>query len=234
MFSKKSGFICIFFLLIIIFSFSAVAEIVVFEEYKTTYTFKDNTLFVEKNLKLKNVGASPIIPGEIHFKVSQSKGNDIIVPKINNFIVKNKFDKTLDSRQIKTDKEMTLVFTIWDPLLPRFHTDLTMTYEIDFKPSGLIFYDINIPEEKTTIPIRNSKTDFILPKKYSVTYAPDAKLELKDNQKIVSWDSTSNLKFEYSVIPLPSFGFRMVNIFWFLVIVVLLIIFIFRILSTRS
>jgi hypothetical protein len=221
-------------LILVFLASSTFADIVVFEQYHTSFTLEGNSLFVEKKLKLKNVGPSPIIPGEIHFKISQSKGDESIAPRINNFEVINRYDKKLDSKQIKTDGKMDLVFTVWDPLLPKFTYDLTMRYEIDFNPSGIIFYQIDIPEEKTTIPIRSSKTEFFLPKKYSITYAPEGKVEIRDDKKIISWDTISNLNFEYSIIPMPKTGVPMVNIFWIIVIVLLLIIFIIRVLRSKS
>jgi len=94
--SRVTG-IGILVILAIILSVSASAEIVVFEDYKTTYTMKGDTLSVVKNLRLMNVGSSPIIPGEIHFKISKDEGDSSVPPQIHNFQVINKFNKRLSN-----------------------------------------------------------------------------------------------------------------------------------------
>lgn len=231
--SKQGAVGAISLVLFILLAASALGDIVVFDAYKTTYTMEGDTLLVKKDLRIKNVGSSPIIPGEIHFKISKSEGDTTVPPPISNFNVINKYKKKLDSKQIRKDNEMDLVFTIWDPLLPKFFYDFTMEYEIEFEPKGLMFYEIVIPEEKTTIPIRSAETEFILPDKYHVTYAPEAEIEDGDEQ-LIRWESASNLKFEYSYIPMPKLGFPMVNFFWIFLILLLLGVFIFRVLRSRS
>lgn len=217
-----------------IVSQAAIADIVVFDSYKNTYTMEKDNLHVTKHLRLKNVGTSPIIPGEIHFKISQDDGEGPSAPGVNNFVVENKYGQKLDTRQIKKETEMDLVFTIWDPLLPQFFYDFTMEYDITFDPKGLMFYSIDIPQEKTTISVRQSETEFIIPKRYFVTFAPDAEVESSGENKVIRWEDDSNLQFEYSIVPMPRMGFPAVNLFWALVICLLLTIFIIRIVRNRS
>lgn len=123
-------------------------------------------------------------------------------------------------------------------MLPQFHYDFVMNYDIEFKPKGLLFYEITIPDEKTTIPVRNVMTEFSLPNKYHVTYAPDAKLstndESNDKSRLISWTDTNNPKFEYTILPLPKTSVPMVNIFWISLIVLFVTIFIVRIFWSRK
>ncbi len=219
---------------LIIFSSISFAEVIVFEDYQTSYKFEGGKLYVEKNLKLKNVGASPIIPGEIHFKLSEKKGDSSVPTKVDNFEIVDLRGQKLNSRQTSSDTETDLVFTIWNPLLPKFNYDFTMTYEIEFNPKGLLFYEITIPDEKTTIPIRSAVTRFLLPSSLHVTYAPDAEVEKESKQKVLEWKTHSNINFEYSILPLPKTGLRMVNIFWIFIILIFAVIFLLRAFKNRK
>ena len=209
----------------------AAAEVVVFDHYDTTMTYKDGTLQVSKQLRLKNIGDNPIIPGEIHFKISKEQKGASVAPTIENFKVTDKFGKELDTRQFATDKEVDLVFTVWDPLLPEFFYDMTMSYELDFKPKGVLFYQVALPEERTTIPIKSASTTFKLPKRYHITYLRPAEGETQtsaDGMSAVTWDEKTSYDVEYSVIPFPRLGFKAVNMFWILIIILFLINLFFR------
>ncbi len=130
--------------------------------------------------------------------------------------------------------QVDLVFTLWDPLLPGFYHDLTMTYEMEFKPKGVLFYEISIPTEKTTIPIQNINTEFKIPKKYHVTYAPGMEVAKDGSNTIIKFSDNSNLVFEYSIIPFPRTGLKAVNIFWIVLILLFVINLIIRIKKKRG
>lgn len=200
------------------------AEVVVFEYYNTQMDYKNGKLYVSKDLRLKNVGSSPIIPGEIHFKISKDEKGEPVAPVIGNFKVVNKFDKELETKQYSSDDEVDLVFTVWDPLLPNFFYDMTMTYELEYAPNGVLFYQIMLPEERTTIPVRSTETVFHLPKKYHVTYlSPDGEVSSETDTTAVAWDIKEAYQVEYSVVPFPRTGIRAVNLFWILIIVLFLL-----------
>ncbi|USN45701.1 MAG: hypothetical protein H6502_01050 [Candidatus Woesearchaeota archaeon] len=201
------------------------AEVVVFDNYQTTYSLEDGKILVQKEIRLKNVGDNPIIPGEIHFKLSKlvSGGDREESIGASEFVVKNKFDQRLDTKIVPGTDFTDLVFTIWDPLLPQFYYDVTMTYWLDFKPRGILFYGIDIPAEHTTIPRKVETTSFVLPKKYHVTFAPDALVSSEGSSTLLEWGPTERLSFEYSIIPFfRNDKIRAVNIFWLIVIVLVL------------
>lgn len=203
-------------------------EVVVFEKYDTTMTYNNGKLLVTKELRLKNIGDNPIIPGEIHFKISRQEKDKEVAPKIDKFSVKDKFGKELETRTIKTDKETDLVFTVWDPLLPDFFYDMTMTYELEFNPKGVLFYQVLLPEEKTTIPIKSAKSTFVLPKKFHVTYAPEGEVSSEEGHPTVVWNTKDKYEVEYSVVPFPRTGLKGAHVFWILIILIFLINLIFR------
>ncbi len=202
----------------------AAAEVVVFDNYGSTMTYKNGKLFVTKELRLKNVGPNPIIPGEVHFKISKDFKGNPVAPVIGNFKVSNANGNVLETRQVSTSQEVDLIFTIWEPLLPGFYYDMVMTYELEFDPKGVLFYNVVLPEERTTIPIKKSTTTFKLPKKYHVTYlSPDGVVSSENDATTVEWDVKDAYQVEYSVVPFPRLGFKAVNAFWILIIVLFMI-----------
>lgn len=202
----------------------ASAEVIVFDKYDTQTTLKDGNLIVTKQLRLRNVGPNPIIPGEVHFKISQESRKGLIAPDVEGFSVVDKFGKTLDTRKFATDSEVDLVFTVWDPLLPSFVYEMTMSYEIPFKAKGILFYHLLLPEERTTIPVKQSSTQFTLPKRYHVTYfSPDGEVSSEKEGKVITWDIKDAYYVEYSVVPFPRIGIKAVNVFWTLIIILFLL-----------
>lgn len=202
----------------------AYSQVVIFSEYETRYQYKDNKLIVDRFMRLKNIGPNPIIPGEIHFKIRNIKGEEQIAPEIENVRIHDKYNKTIESRIAKSSDMTQIIFTVWTPILPNFFYDIYMHYEIPFKPEGLLFYEIQIPREETTIPVKNGVTRFEIPKSYFITFAPDADVEVKNNKKILTFHSpTGNLILEYSHIPVPTRKVRGSLVFWSSLIVVLII-----------
>lgn len=198
------------------------AEVIVFDNYDTTFSITGGKLIVEKELRLKNVGNSPIIPGEIHFKISQEGGKDSS-PDITNYVAINSEGNELDTQLFTSESEASLVFTVWDPLLPNFFYDVKMSYEFDFKPKGVLFYSVILPEERTTIPIKQFESTVILGKSKHFTYAPNAEVESTSRGREATWDEQSLIDFEYSIIPIPKLGFKAVNLFWIVVMFILVI-----------
>ncbi|MFP4523847.1 MAG: hypothetical protein ACLFO2_00830 [Candidatus Woesearchaeota archaeon] len=200
------------------------ADVVVFQNYDTTMEYEDGSLKVTKELRLKNVGSSPIIPGEVHFKLSKDRDGEPVAPEVTGFEVTDRFGNDLDTSKHVSQDQVNLIFTIWDPLLPDFYYDMTMTYELEFKPKGILFYHVVLPEEKTTIPIKGATTTFELPAHYHITHASgDSEVGSSDGVTTATWDEKGNYDVEYSVIPFPRLGFRAVNAFWALIIVLFLL-----------
>jgi hypothetical protein len=219
--------------LFLVINFS-LANVIVFEKYDTTYSFQKKYLKIQKDLRVLNVGPNPIIPGEIHFKLSEIIKEQQTPIKINNLKIFDHNGKEIESKISEKAEQTDLSFMIWQPLLPRHFYDFSMEYEIEFNPKGIFFYMVNIPKEATTIPIKKSTTTFELPKKYHVTYAPNGTIEKTDNSIKIYWDKLDILKFEYSIVPLPKMGIPMVNFFWITLMVVFLMIFIVRIIRNRN
>jgi hypothetical protein len=207
---------------------AAAGEVVVFKNYMTKSTLGPGELHIEREIILQNVGSNPIIPGELHFKLHEVDKGEKVASKVSNLGARNvDINKELKSHMIEGKEETDLVVSVWEPVLPKFTYRVSLSYDLEFSPKGILFYEIKVPVEETTIPIKDNLQSLYLPSKYHVTYAPDATVTLEDigNQKyrVVTWQNREEMIVEYSLIPLPKIGIRAVNVFWGVVIVSLLI-----------
>ncbi|MGM5482372.1 MAG: hypothetical protein ACQESF_02815 [Nanobdellota archaeon] len=213
--------------LFMLFIQMSLAEVVVFSDYSTQTTLQDDHLHIHRELTLRNVGGNPIIPGELHFKIHEMEGNKKVASSIRNFEVYNDYDMDMNSRKITGDRETDLVISIWEPVLPKFSYKIFMDYDIEFEPSGLLFYELVVPVEETTIPIKDSSNEIIVPEKYHITHAPDAQVSKKtvndDKVNSVNWEGKKPMAIEYSIIPLPRVGMKAVNLFWGVIITITLV-----------
>jgi len=222
--NRKLWIILIF---LILFMKLSTGEVVVFSNYETKTTLEKNNLHIEREIVLKNVGSNPIIPGELHFKLHEIRKKDKIASVVSNLGAKNDFNKELKTRKVETKEETDLVVSVWEPVLPKFTYNVLLSYDLEFEPKGLLFYEIKVPVEETTIPIKNNKQSLYLPAKYHVTYAPDATVS-EVNQgsskfRVISWENREDMIVEYTILPLPKTGIRAVNVFWVVVIIMLLV-----------
>jgi hypothetical protein len=220
---KRWMFVVLFLVLINFVS----SEVVVFKNYETTTILEKNSLNIQRKISLENVGANPIIPGELHFKLHEIIKKDKVASKVNNLGAVNDFEKELKTRSVETKEETDLVVSVWEPVLPKFSYNVHLNYDLDFKPKGILFFEIRVPLEETTIPIKNQKQSLYIPSKYHITYAPDAEItSVKKGEKkykVVSWENREDMVVEYTILPLPKMGIRAVNVFWVLIIIILLI-----------
>jgi hypothetical protein len=205
------------------------ADIIVFTAYDTSTTLSDGFLHIERSIVLKNVGGAPVIPGELHFKLHELVKDKEIGPEIRNLRASDQYNTDLRSNIVRTDSQTDLIVSVWNPLLPDFSYPLTLSYDFVFEPRGLLFYEISVPQEETTIPIMVSSNKFLLPEKYKVTFAPNASIDNVNGFSVVSWGGRDAMAIEYSKIPLPKLPVKGVNVFWITLIVLLLIPFMLKI-----
>ncbi|MFW5991057.1 MAG: hypothetical protein ACOCQX_02400 [Candidatus Nanoarchaeia archaeon] len=203
------------------------AEVVEFSNYETRTTLNEDHLGIQRVLTLQNVGSNPIIPGELHFKTHELEGDKKVPSNINNFEATNDYDMEMETQKVKEDKVTDLVVSIWEPILPKFSYKIYMNYDIEFEPKGILFYELRVPNEETTIPIKESKNEIMLPENYHVTYAPDAEVTKREIEgetvNVVSWSGKNPVAIEYSVVPLPRIGIKAVNVFWGVIIIITLV-----------
>jgi hypothetical protein len=206
------------------------AEVLVFDKYETVSKVEGDRIHIEREMVLTNVARNPVIPGELHFKIYQRDGDDKRSIKVTDFTASNDRGTQLGTKIINKNDETDLSVTIWDPLLPGFSYTFRISYDLYFEPSGLLFYELRIPQEETTIPIKGLKQTVLLEEKYHVTYAPETDVSEVSGNVVVSWTGSNDQQvIEYSSLPLPKIGMRAVNVFWGFLILLLVGVFFFTV-----
>ena len=214
---------------------AASANVLVFSEYNTEATITQDTIHIERDVTIKNNGQVPIIPGELHFRFFEQDGDTTHSIDVSNVQATSATGETLTTRAVDRGNEQDVSVQIWNPLLPGFDYSFTMSYDIEFETSGVLFHEINLPREQTTVPIINEQTRFLLEDKYYVTYAPGTEINRISGNSVIEWRTdTDNRVVEYSRIPFPQTGLRAVNVFWIAIIVSLLAVFMISFLRQRN
>ena len=202
---------------------AASGQVLVFEDYQTTATIHSDKITIERTILLRNNGQAPIIPGELTFRFFERNGEQRSAIPISNAQATNNRGEDIGVRVQERPTETALIVTVWNPLLPGFSYEFDMSYDIDFTPSGILFHELTLPQEQTTVPIINEGVRFVLDEKYHVTYAPDTTVSTISGNVVVDWgeDNINDRTIEYSRLPFPRTGIRAVNAFWITVIVIL-------------
>jgi hypothetical protein len=193
-------------------------DVIVFSNYNTKAEITESgKLHIVKELTLKNVGRSPIIPGELHFRMYEENSKGDTPSKITGFSAKGHYNDDLSVKKLDYASQTELVIDIWEPILPDFIYNFKMEYDVDFVPRGILFYDLVLPDEKTTIPIQNQVYELTVPSNKHITYTVGGKVS---NNKVL-WQNVVSPQVEYSILPIPKLPIRGVNVFWFSVIFLL-------------
>lgn len=217
-------------LFLLITAGTAYAEVLVFDKYDAISTIEGKKIHIEREMTLTNVARNPVIPGELHFKVYEMDGNTKKSLKVTDFTAQNERSTQLGTKIVNKPDETDLSVTIWDPMLPGFSYTFRISYDVYFEPSGLLFYELKIPREETTIPIKRLSQKVLLDTKYHVTYAPETEVSKVSGNVVVSWTGANEQQtIEYSSLPFPRIGFRAVNVFWGVFIILLVGVFAFTV-----
>lgn len=202
------------------------ANVITIDDYNTIMTLNsnENKLEFEKQITLKNTGKNTIIPGELHFKLYEITDKEIKkIPKIEGLKAEDKYKNDLSARIVTKQGEAEVVVSAWQPIMPKFEYDVILKYEMEFEPKGILFHNINFPNEETTIPIRNSDTLIRIPKGITITYAPNATIETSEKYTLAKWENIEDKTIEYTKIPFIRTNVHGATIFWIGLIVLLTI-----------
>lgn len=211
------------------------ANVLVFSNYDTQATITEDRIEIEREVTIKNNGQAPIIPGELHFRFFEQEGDEKQSILIDNVAAESQTGETLRTRSVDRGDEQDVSVQVWNPLLPGFDYTFTMRYDIMFETEGLLFHEISLPREQTTVAIENERTRFYLDDKYHVTYAPRTEVSSMTGMSVVEWSPNEDQRtVEYSRIPFPQTGVRGVNVFWITIILALLAVFTVSFLKQRS
>ncbi len=208
---------------------------IVFDEYITTARITDGVIHVQRDVVLRNAGAVPIIPGELHFRFFERNGDRQQAIPITAARAQNEQGDSLNTNVNDRGRETDISVQIWNPLLPGFTYSFTLFYEIDFAPRGILFYELRLPREQTTIRILNEETRFELDRGYRVTFAPESQVSRLSGNTVITWDESSEQRIvEFSRLPFPKTSLRGVNLFWITIILLLLAVFVLSVLKQRK
>lgn len=222
---KKAITLTVFFLMMILASsLTLAANVITISNYKTTLTLEEDNIYFEKHITLENTGKNTIIPGELHFKLYEITDKKIkTIPKITDLESHDKYNNDLSARIISKTGEAEVVVSAWQPIMPKFEYNIILKYKMKFEPKGILFHNLNLPDEETTIPIRNSKTTIKIPNSYSISYAPNATVTKAENFKIAEWDNIKEKTIEYTKLPFFKANIHGATIFWISLIFILTI-----------
>jgi len=198
------------------------ANIITISNYETKISVSDNKISFEKRVTLQNTGKNTIIPGELHFKLYEITDNDErTIPKISNLVSTDLYNNDLSARVVSKKGEAEVVISAWQPILPQFDYDIILKYSIDFIPKGILFHNLNFPDEETTIPIISTKTIITLPSKYTISYAPNATVTKGNGVTSAEWKNVREKTIEYTLMPFIKTNIHGATIFWITLIIIL-------------
>lgn len=199
-----------------------------FTQYDSTITIlEDNKIEIKKQLAIRNIHDAGIIPGQVEFKIFNADPSDPL--KIVEYSAKNRYDEDIRSRLSTTQNFTSIALDIFQPILPGFEYEITLTYVIEYDPSGIFFKRVEIPlKESTRVPILAGDVFVEVPEGKYFTYLSyeneDAIIEGNTASFSLQEDTPDLLIFEYSFIPLKIGPLAGSLVFWSLVNVILLII----------
>jgi hypothetical protein len=218
---------CVLFLSFITLSYSSVE---VFSEYNTYLKFNsNNSIHIEKNMSLKNVYDTGIVPGQMEFKIGRGTGGSVGEIVVSNVVAKDFFGNEINSRLRETNEYSVVILDIYYPLLPGFEYDFTLEYDISYKSGGIFFKSFEIPLRESTIPIRDGEFKVEIPSNYHFTYTyADGEDAIIENN-VATWkiinDNPKSIEFEYSWIPIRIGNLKGSYVFW-ITLIILIVIFI--------
>jgi hypothetical protein len=221
-------FLFLFFLICSGFATIHAYEVEQFTQYDSTITVLDeNKIEIKKQIAIRNVHDSGIIPGQVEFKIFNADSEHPL--HISEYSAVNRYGDDIRSRVVTTNEYSSIVLDIFQPILPGFEYEITLTYVIEYDPSGIFFKRVEIPlKESTRVPILSGEVFIEVPEGKYFTYLSyeneNSTVEGNMASFSLSEDTPDILIFEYSFIPLKFGPLAGSLVFWALVNVILLII----------
>ncbi len=222
------------FFLAIIFTSSVYSSVEVFSDYNTVLKVNsDNTIEINKTLKLKNVYDVGIVPGQIEFKVGKGVDGSAKNLVISDVVAVDRFGNNIKTQLRNTNDFSVIILDVYYPLLPGFEYEFNLYYKVAYEPGGIFFKSLQIPLRESTIPIEKGDFTVILPDNYHFTYLGTENKEAIVDGNVASWKIKDNMPnsvtFEYSYLPVKIGNLKGSYVFWILVNIVLLLILIFEV-----
>ncbi len=203
-----------------------------FSDYETTLFIHPPYIDVTKEIEIENYGKVGIVPGELVFRIL-----DLTKDQVMNLTAKDSYGNVFPTNIKQGQGFVELLIEDYVPIFAKSKQKIIISYKLKFETNSLFFYTFTYPLIDTTLPIKHLKLNVKTPKKLHITYAPGIKCE-KDN---CFWEfndvKKESVTFEVSYIPFPLLKVPAVNIFWYgvisLIILLILIQFLIRKFSYR-
>lgn len=220
--------------LVILCANTVFSSVEVFSDYNTVLKVNsDNTIEINKTLKLKNVYDVGIVPGQIEFKVGKGVDGSAKNLEISDVKAVDRFGNNIKTQLRNTNDFSVIILDVYYPLLPGFEYEFNLYYKVAYEPGGIFFKSLQIPLRESTIPIEKGDFTVILPENYHFTYLGSETQNATITGNVANWKIKDNMPnsvtFEYSYIPIKIGNFKGSYVFWILINIVLLLILIFEI-----
>lgn len=210
------------------------SSVEVFSDYNTVLKVNsDNTIEINKTLKLKNVYDVGIVPGQIEFKVGKGVDGSAKNLEISDVKAVDRFGNNIKTQLRNTNDFSVIILDVYYPLLPGFEYEFNLYYKVSYEPGGIFFKSLQIPLRESTIPIEKGDFTVILPENYHFTYLGSETQNATITGNVATWKIKDNMPnsvtFEYSYIPIKIGELKGSYVFWILINIILLLILIFEI-----
>ncbi len=198
-----------------------------FSDYKTILYVHPPYIDVTKEIEIENYGSVGIVPGELVFRIL-----DLTKDQVRNLTAKDNFGNVFPTSIKQGQGFVELLIEDYVPIFAKSKQKIIINYQIKFETKALFFYTFTYPLIDTTLPIKHLKLVVKTPKNVHLTYAPG----IKCNKKECYWEfenvKKESVTFEVSYLPFPMLKVPAVNIFWYgiisLIILIMLIQFLVR------
>jgi hypothetical protein len=212
----------------VLFTNSAYSAVQAFSQYDTEIIINsDKTIDINKTIRLQNIHSVGIVPGRIEFSIGKQAEGSVSEVKLENFQILDRYGDPYKSQIFETPQETRIAIDIFTPLLPGFEHIIDLSYTISYEDSGLFFKNLEIPiKEESSIDIVEGTISIQIPDGRYFTYISDLPNSSTVIENIATWDindqSPSNVRIEYSIIPVKVGGLKGSYVFWILINIVLI------------
>ncbi len=184
---------------------------------------EDNKLEVDKDISIRNVHDSGIIPGQVEFKIYAGEDSGL---NILNYSATNRYGADIKSKLVNTNSFSSIILDIYQPILPGFEYQINLNYILEYESSGIFFKRVELPlKENTRVPILDGEVIIEVPEGRSFTYLSyEDGVNIESNKLVITLDENTPdiMTFEYSFIPLKLGSIPGSLIFWVIVNIILI------------
>ncbi len=208
-FSLKWGLYILMFISIFIFISNSSYSAQVIESYDIDVeVINPSTFNITKQLNIRNLADSGLIPGEIIFDISEDN-------KLSSFY---SYDDIGNELEVNFDNiRNRIIVNNYIPIPSGFSREVTLEYDMEIENSGIFFYEIMYPVSKSAISV-DEVNFYFHSDNYHFSHVPGGEVIERDGNNYVhlNFDFVPEepIHVEFSRIPLALLPFSGVYLFW--------------------